>query len=127
MQAVAPVRTQTTGKLLRRQVVAAVATLLSVTALGPVPAAQAGTPPALTTSVPAASIQQKCSRVKIRLVGINPDPQGGGNFFVLFVKAGAGWVASLGSKPCEGDPGGRTPRADRDGRRGDKGVVVLRP
>jgi hypothetical protein len=101
MQAVAPVRAEKTGRLPRRQVVATLATLLALTALGPVPLAQASTAPALMTSVPAASLQAKCSNVKIWLIGINPVPQGSGAFFVLFIKAGPGWVASLQIKPLE--------------------------
>lgn len=86
-----------TLKVLRRSLAATLASLPAVTALGHL--AVAGASPAPTTSVPAASIQQKCSNVKIWLVGIDPGPQSGGRFYLVFMKAATGWVASLGLKP----------------------------
>jgi hypothetical protein len=101
MQAVAPVRAKTTPKLSSRRAVAVLATVLAFSALSPVPLAQARTLRALTTSVPAASLQKKCSKVTEWLIGVQVEPQSSGKFFVLFMKSGAGWVATLSIKPPE--------------------------
>jgi len=101
MQAIAPVRAKTTRKLSSRRAVAVLATLLVFAVLGPVPLAQARTVRALTTSVPAASLQKKCSKVTEWAIGVQVQPQSSGKFFVLFIKRGAGWVATLSIEPPE--------------------------
>ena len=92
-------RAGTARNLWRNALLAGLATPLTIPILGPVPVAQAATGIRLTHSIPAASIQRKCSNVKIWLIGIDPDPQGPSRFYLLFTKTAGGWIANLGLKP----------------------------